>query len=92
MQVAKQDEVLVSHGQHKRNKLEQQPIRASKNNISIAAKKAFMGSYGVIPGPIDGIAMNHPDRGQTKTGKSKTNNPNWNRTALNGLTHEQRIK
>ena len=38
-------------------------LRSTRNNVSRAAKQAAMGSFGVIPGPIDGIAMNHPDRG-----------------------------
>ena len=39
------------------------PFRLTKTNLSKAAMKASMGSFGVIPGPIEGVNLNHPDRG-----------------------------
>ena len=32
-----------------------------------------MASYGAVPGPIDCIAINHPDRGPPKTAKGRSN-------------------
>ena len=64
---AQRDEVIKSHGNiRKSTAFDKSPILSTKNNVSRAAKQAAMGSYGVIPGPIDGIAINHPDRCKTK--------------------------
>ena len=49
------------------------PIGSTKNNVSKAAKRAAMASYGAIPGPIDSIAINHPDRGPPKSAKGRSN-------------------
>ena len=76
--------MLVSHGKSK--SIVYDRLFCSKTNVSIAAKKASMASIGVIPGPIDSILVNHPDRGSTKNSKSRQFNPNWDSQAQNGLS------
>ena len=58
---ARENEAIKSHGcASERTK---SPLRLTKTNVSKAAMQAAMGSFGVIPGPIEGVTMNHPDRG-----------------------------
>ena len=72
-EVAQREQVIKSHGQASSKSSVFSPIGSTKNNVSKAAKRAAMASYGAIPGPIDSIAINHPDRGPPRTAKGRSN-------------------
>ena len=65
------EQAIKSHGRALSSNVEKSPLAVSKSNVSRAAMKAAMGSFGILSGPIDGVSMNHPNRGQTKNAKSR---------------------
>jgi len=66
---ARENEAIKSHGCA--SEKSKSPIRLTKTNVSKAAMQAALGSFGVIPGPIEGVTLNHPDRGLTRSSKKR---------------------
>ena len=42
--------------------MDKSPLARSTNNMAKLAKMSSMGSFGLVPGPVDGVSLNHPER------------------------------